>query len=219
MPIKNLTDSNKLLAQTLHDLIKSNDKLSPASLARALSIPTNKITRILNGDVTDPKASTLLQIAHYFGVSINQLLGIDTLQSSNIESHSQTSQLLPVFNLNHRSNSDKPKEWYKWVENDTEGDCYALCIDTDFYEPTFPQNSLLIVHSDLLPDDRCFVIVKNKNNLSHCSIKRFVVDGSETYLYPTNPKLSVEFYDEYVHVITGVVLEVHQKLRTKNKLP
>jgi phosphoglycerate dehydrogenase-like enzyme len=71
MPINILTEpDNLLLAQTLTDLIDQENKLTPAALARKLGIPTNKITRILNGDVTDPKASTLLQIASYFGTEL-----------------------------------------------------------------------------------------------------------------------------------------------------
>ncbi len=71
--------NNFLLAQTLNDLISRGGSLTPAELAKKLGIPTNKITRILNGDVTDPRASTLLQIANCFGININQLLGLEAI--------------------------------------------------------------------------------------------------------------------------------------------
>jgi SOS-response transcriptional repressor LexA len=108
-----------------------------------------------------------------------------------------------------------PIEWYRWVQNDLEGNYYALCIDTDLYEPAFPLNSLLRVNSDLIPDDRSFIVIKKKNNPSHYSIKKYVIDGNAIYLYPINPKLAVEVYDESLYNIAGVVLEVHQKLRSK----
>lgn len=67
-----LNDINQLsLAETLTDLIEREIKLTPAALARKLGIPTNKITRILNGDVTDPKASTLLTLRRRYE---NQLI-------------------------------------------------------------------------------------------------------------------------------------------------
>lgn len=210
--------NNLLLAQTLNDLISRDENLTPAGLARKLGIPTNKITRILNGDVTDPKASTLLQIANCFGININQLLGLEPIIRQEEYGDLTASQMLPIFNLNHMDDQKTPGEWYRWVESELEGNYYALCIDTDLYEPTFLQNSLLIVHADLLPEDRCFVIVKKKNNPSYCSIKKYVVDGAETYFYPINPKLPVEVYDENLYTIDGVILEVHQKLRTRNKL-
>lgn len=217
MSIKIMNEPNNLLlAQTLNDLIKDGN-LTPAALARKLRIPTNKITRILNGDVTDPKASTLLQIANSFGITINQLLGLEPIIRQGEYGNLKASQMLPVFNLNNIDDQKTPREWYRWFENDLEGNYYAICIDTDLYEPTFLQSSLLIINAELLPDDRCFVVIKKKNT-SHCSIKKYVIDGNETYLYPINPKLSVEIYDEHLHTIAGVILEVHQKLRTKNKL-
>ena len=216
MSTKILNESNNLLlAQTLNELISKEGSLTPAGLARKLGIPTNKITRILNGDVTDPKASTLLQIANCFGITINQLLGLESIIRQGEYGDLTASQMLPVFNLNHMDEQKTPKGWYRWVENDLEGDYYALCIDTDLYEPIFPQHALLIINPDLIPDDRSFVVVKNKNNPSHCSIKKYVIDGNETYLYPINPKLSVEIFDETLYTIAGVILEVHQKLRSK----
>lgn len=206
--------NNLLLAQTLNDLINRDGNLTPAALARKLGIPTNKITRILNGDVTDPKASTLLQIAHCFGITINQLLGLEPIVRQGEHGEISASQIVPVFDMSHMDEQKPPKEWYRWVENDLAGNYYALYIDTDLYEPTFHKGSLLIVNPDLTPDDRSFVVVKNQNN-THCVIREYVVDGDRIYLYPINPKLPIENYDNILHKISGVILEIHQKLRTK----
>ena len=127
MPTKIFSEpTNLLLAQTLNDLINSDSKLTPASLARKLRIPTNKITRILNGDVTDPKASTLIQIAECFGITINQLLGLEPISRQGEYGDLTASQLLPVFAMSNMDEQTKPKEWYRWVENTLEGNYYAL---------------------------------------------------------------------------------------------
>lgn len=207
--------SHLLLAQTLNDLIGRDNKLSPAALARALGIPTNKITRILNGDVTDPKASTLLQIASYFGITIEQLLGLEPIvRQGEAASPQSATRSLPVFEFTQEA-SKAPKEWYRWPENEIEGDYYALAIDTDLYEPTFPQNSLLIINSDVEPDDRSYIVVKKADGSSYCSIKKYVLEGGQVYLYPINPKLPVEIFDKNLYTIAGVILEVHRKLRSK----
>ncbi|PWY54575.1 hypothetical protein DGG96_11390 [Legionella qingyii] len=206
--------SQLLLAQTLNDLIGRDRKLSPAALARNLGIPTNKITRILNGDVTDPKASTLVQIANYFNISIEQLLGLEPIVRKGEYEQQEVTRPLPVFEFSKVAQSNSPKEWYRWAENDVDGEYYALAIDTDLYEPTFPQNSLLIINPDIKPDDRSYIVVK-KNGSTHYSIRKYVVEGSESYLYPINPKLPVEIYDESLYTVVGVILEVHQKLRSK----
>lgn len=214
MSTKILNEPHLSLAQTLDALINREIKLSPAALARKLGIPTNKITRILNGDVTDPKASTLLQIASYFEITIEQLMGLEPILPQGEYGELVASQRVPVFEISHSERQQTPKEWYRWAENSIEGDYYALSIDTDLYEPTFPKNSLLIINPDLKPEDRSFVVVRTKTTPSHCTIKKYVIDGNQIYLYPINPKLSVEIYDEVLYTISGVILEVHQKLRS-----
>jgi len=207
--------SQLLLAQTLNELIGRDKKLTPAALARKLGIPTNKITRILNGDVTDPKASTLLQIANHFDITIEQLLGLEPIVPQGAAELTESTRPLPVFEFSKIGQSTFPKEWYRWAENDVDGEYYALAIDTDLYEPTFPKNSMLIINPDIEPDDRSYIVIQKKDNPSHCSIKKYVIEGNKAYLYPINPKLPVEIYDEYLYTITGVILEVHQRLRSK----
>lgn len=217
MSIKILnTPSEILLAQTLTDLINRDGKLTPASLARKLGIPANKITRILNGDVTDPKASTLLQIANCFDITIDQLLGLEPIVKKGEYGELSASQILPVFNISNIDNKTPPIDWYRWVENTTEGNYFSVSIDNDLYEPTFPKGAILIINPDLEPDDRSFILVKKKNNQNYCNIKKYVVDGEQYYLYPINPKLPIETYDKNKHDIIGLILEVHQKLKNKH---
>lgn len=207
--------NNLLLAHTLSDLISRDGNLTPSSLARKLGIPTNKITRILNGDVTDPKASTLLQIANCFGITIDQLLGNESIARTGEYGDLAASQILPIFEMSNMDAQQAPKEWYRWVENEVGGHYFALYVDTDLYEPSFAQGSLLIVNPNLEPDDRSFVVVSKKSNPAHCSIKKYVIDDDKSYLYPINPKLAIDIYDDNLYNISGVILEVHQKLHSK----
>jgi SOS-response transcriptional repressor LexA len=205
--------NNLLLAQTLTDLIHRRNKLTPAALARQLGIPTNKITRILNGDVTDPKASTLLQIANHFGISIEQLLGLEPIIQEGVSEKQEATQSLPVYEFSNpiRTTTD----YYRWASNEVDGEYFALAIDTDLYEPTFPQQSILIVNQDIVPDDRSYVLVKKKDSPQYCSIKKYVLEGNQIYLYPIDPKLPVEIFDKNLYTIAGIVLEVHKRVHSK----
>ncbi|MCL5272445.1 MAG: helix-turn-helix domain-containing protein [Gammaproteobacteria bacterium] len=205
--------SQLLLARTLNELIGRDKKLTPAALARSLGIPTNKITRILNGDVTDPKASTLVQIANYFDISIEQLLGLESIVRQGAYEQQDIARPLPIYEFSRPTRMTN--EWYRWSSNEIDGEYYALAIDTDLYEPTFPQNSLLIVNPDIMPDDRSYIVVKRNDSPEHCSVKKYVVEGNQSYLYPINPKLPVELFDRNLYTVAGVILEVHQKLRSK----
>jgi SOS-response transcriptional repressor LexA len=205
--------NNLLLAQTLTDLIHRGNKLTPAALARQLGIPTNKITRILNGDVTDPKASTLLQIANHFGVSIEQLLGLEPIIRKGVSEKQEATQSLPVYEFSNPIRTTK--DYYRWASNEVDGEYFALAIDTDLYEPTFPQQSILIVNQDIVPDDRSYVLVKKKDSPQYCSIKKYVLEGNQIYLYPIDPKLPVEIFDKNLYTIAGIVLEVHKRVHSK----
>jgi len=64
------------------NLLKLMDGMSEAKLAKAVSVPKATINRIISGRTPDPRAGTLLPIAQYFGVTLEQLLGIVPLPDS-----------------------------------------------------------------------------------------------------------------------------------------
>lgn len=203
-----------LLAETLSELISREGNLTPTSLARKLGIPANKITRILNGDVTDPKASTLLQIANCFDITIDQLLGLEPITKKDEYSHSEISKNIPAYELTNCDSKSKSGKWYRWVENNLAGNYFAISVGTDLYEPTFPKNSFLVINLDIEPEDRSFIVVTKKNNPAYGMIKKYIVDGDKVYLYPIDSKFNVENYDDSYNIL-GVILEVHQKLSKK----
>src|SRR5690606_32116940 len=104
--------------------------------------------------------------------TIEQLLGLEPIiRQGKAELQQTATRSLPVFEFSQKA-SKTPKEWYRWAENEVDGDYYALAIDTDLYEPTFPQNSLLIINPDVEPDDRSYIVVKKADGSSNCSIKK-----------------------------------------------
>lgn len=67
------------LQMNLAKLMKNEDVKSGSDLARQLNISSPSINRILARQVTDPRMSTLILLADYFDVSIDQLLGREQL--------------------------------------------------------------------------------------------------------------------------------------------
>jgi len=55
---------------------------SGSHLARELKIPPPTINRIIAGQVLDPRCSTLVLLADYFDVSIDQLVGREEIDWS-----------------------------------------------------------------------------------------------------------------------------------------
>src|SRR5690349_21258006 len=65
---------NRVLSQLMGDM-------SEAELAKLVNVPKATINRLLSGRTPDPRIGTLTLIAQYFGITIEQLLGITPLPS------------------------------------------------------------------------------------------------------------------------------------------
>ena len=205
-----------MLSQTLDRLIKEDKNLTPAKLARKLGIPKNKITRILNGDVTDPKASTLLQIAQCFNITIDQLLGLDPIMREGEYPDITPSMAIPLIRISNINSTLKPNnwsDWYKWVTNDMSESYYAIELDTNVYSPFFPKDSILIINSDIPLEDGAYIIVNKKIDSFCFLIKKYVIEENKEYLYPIDPKEPIEIYDNLLYNIEGIILEIHRKFK------
>lgn len=55
--------------------------ITEAKLARETNLPQTTINRLLSNQKTDPRINTLIPIAQYFGVSLDELVGIKNLKS------------------------------------------------------------------------------------------------------------------------------------------
>ena len=87
MSTKNYTKMSYRLKRTpdtklrlnLQRLMLKHEVKSGSDLARQLDIPPPTINRIVGGQVNDPRCSTLILLADYFNVTIDQLLGREKL--------------------------------------------------------------------------------------------------------------------------------------------
>ena len=174
--------NNNLLAKTLDKLISSKGGLTPSSLAKQLGIPTNKITRIINGDVTDPKASTLLQIASFFDIGIEQLLGIKPIEISDTIEEVKHSILLPVY---HIESGALTSDWYRWAYDEKKESAVAIRVNTDLYDPIIPLDSTLIVDRNEEILDRSYIVIKDPND-KRFIVRRIIFDGNSKYIHPIN---------------------------------
>src|SRR5580692_3272249 len=75
---KNYMNELLLMFKTLSDnlnLLMARARLSSSELARQLGIPATTIKRIRNNEQANPTITTLIPIAQYFSISLDQLIG------------------------------------------------------------------------------------------------------------------------------------------------
>lgn len=74
---------NSLFAKTLRELMNESGT-SQFQLARAINKTRQTVSQYING-ISEPGYDTLIQIADFFGVSVDYLLGVSTVKSTNTD--------------------------------------------------------------------------------------------------------------------------------------
>lgn len=165
-----------------------------ASKAVGKSQPT--IHRIVQGK-REPGLDTVTSFANYFGLSVDALMNTDLATggtASNVHRGPDIKGTVPVISWVQAGN------WKEVIEAD--GDIkrvpttykvrehtYALRVEGDSMEPTFPRGCLIIVEpdEDALPGQ--YVIVRQAGN--EATFKQLIQDGGTYMLKPINDRYPI----------------------------
>ena len=188
--------------------------MSESALARAVNLPKATIHRVLSGDTPDPRAGTLLPIAQYFNITIEQLMGVTALpkdfplQSANSLDVVEM-PLIPLDSVKQWLNNQyNPENFFKissFSEKILDENCFITQIISDEMAPLFPRKTYLIVKKQRVPKKDEIVVVFH-NNKSSILIRKFTDLKGEQYLIPSNSSYEIIDYDNNVELI-GVVIE------------
>lgn len=216
----NETDAS--LRKVLKHLVLSN-QLSANMLAKTLNLPTPTIQRLLTGEVLDPRASTLMAIADYFCISIDQLLGREKL-SSKYENQDKLAvrlpNTIPIFTLAELNdkNMTKPASWLKWQHQSNPNDqiefnsLFAVAIKNDLYEPIFHTGTFLIINPEIDPRSGDYVLIKFMNDNAPV-IKKYVAEGDCKYLYSLKSDVKTVAFEPNKCKILGIISESYINFR------
>lgn len=193
--------------------LMSDTDINEAELARKTNVPQATINRILLGITRDPRISTMSAIADVFGVTIDQLIGKESLPNpvNGINKNNNYKNFIPIIewheiidyvtscSINCYTHSD----WILIDRKNTDG-CFAL-KSTQSMKPKFRLNSTLIVEAcDQLKDDH--IVIVSFNN-KEPTIRRIKKDGEDIYLIKLNPDRSdlpapIKPSDKIIGVVT-----------------
>lgn len=159
--------------------------INESDLAKKLNVTYNTIHRIVSGTTSDPKLSTLQQIAAYFNVGLDSLL-LDK-QDHPIQ-RADSPYFVPVLtwenaqSVNFHQNF-KRDTWHKWIPVATSEkeiinkDCYAL-ESTRSMQPKFPIGTTFVIKPAEQPLDGDLVLIKFKDDQT-ISLRELVIDSPE----------------------------------------
>ena len=201
------------LAENLCSLLKSHH-LNATSLAQKLDIPMMTIRRLLSGETTDPRISTLKLIADYFRISIDDLIAVGNPPA--IQSLKRTkAHLIPILDWEtaekmislHDLNLPQWKEWQSLSLSEEDAiskNAFALESRPSMY-PRFPKGTIFIIDPDSIPTDGDIVLVKIKKN-NELTLRELHIDPPEWQLRSVISGSNSLQYVKREHEIVGVIL-------------
>lgn len=166
------------LNQNLGFLIKKAG-FSENELARRTGIPQQVISRIARGLNKNPKITTLIVLASYFGVSTSQLLGETPLKQEELMSDKKD---VPFIEWNAFSHT--PLEQLALnskrticIDMPLSHKAFAVTLGDDSMEPKFSKGTLLIIDPDKKPHEGSFVLLYSSTNKTLVLRQVFIKEG------------------------------------------
>ena len=207
---KNAAPINKILK-----LLLAESGIIEAELARQTGLPQTTINRLLLGETFDPRTTTLIPIAKFFGITVGQLVGEEPINPNRIQgaynpTHRAAWSIIPIIDWNNAVSWIFQKEKYnpsnhnEWITTEQENSQEAFALRTlEFMEPRFKRNSIIIVDPKFKFGDGSYVIISI--NGGDATVRRIMKDGSDVSLkklYGTDKPVKLTTRDDIIGTIT-----------------
>lgn len=202
------------LRSVLVELIERYN-ITEAELARAINLPRATINRIKSGKIIDPRSSTLTLIAHYFNISIDQLLGHVPLSYYNQPTANivrvpllEWEQVLSAKVKGEAINSINHETWihFECEKNNRPQSLFALKIKGEAMWPYFDDKSIILVDPQIDAQNRSFIVVYITNT-EEVILRQLLIDGKSKILNPLNSAfapITLSTTDQIIGVVAHV---------------
>lgn len=194
------------------NMLMAKARLSSSELARQIGIPATTIKRIRNNEQSNPTITTLIPIAQYFSISLNQLIGNEDLISD--KEAPIVLYKIPLLSWNecihYSSLTDENYLKQIFTERNVSSKAFALIVednDLDF----FPKESILIIEPNQNPENGDYVVIGNiQHNVA--SIRKYIIEIDRIYLKSLVAGLSVSILTPEYKIL-GVIIQYKVELK------
>ena len=201
-------------AHILKQLMDEQD-ITESELARRTGVGQPVIHRIASGETEDPKVGTLSAIANHFAVSISQLIGDEPLPKNRKTGTHTTSAFgwskAPLISWEdaihwpHNKNVFTELE-FVLTDANTGPHVYALKIKDTTMRPLFPEETILIIDPDKIPEDRDYAII-HISSQKQVIFRQILFDGQSVYAKPLNPDFNIMALLEKNYAFRGALVQ------------
>lgn len=198
---------DEILARNIKKLI-SFSNMTEVELARRAVIPQPTLHKILSGDTSNPRISTIRLLANYFNISVDDLYGDNILEI--IEKPKV--HYIPIISWNDcikgtaYTHNLSSSNWQAWIITEVLGESMYALTSKPSMEPQFPRKTILIVNPAMTPIDGDLIVVHYKGTES-ATVRELSIDGPDKALISLNQKTkNANFLDENVTFL-GVIIQ------------
>lgn len=194
------------------EFLMKKKKINASRLAEVVNVSQPTIHRLLTGKLEDPRLSLLTEIANYFSVSLERLLGRDEQENiTSFNDHYKGLSHVPVIGWNDvvkglHSSDLSPNTWSDWlvVDKNISKNSFALKSKRSM-EPRFPTNSLLIIDPSMEPMDGDLVVVHYQDT-TEATLREIRLDGPKKELLQITGEPLANEISQNIEIL-GVVVQ------------
>lgn len=179
------------------NLLMRAENIYPTELARRTNVAQPTIQRLVNGTVKNPQQETLAELAKFFSITVDQLVGkepIPALEAKKFASKAYQDNVrsIPLLGWNEYKdtmNLDDQQVKQIWLDiHDIHvgPKAFALSMKDASMEPQFRKDTILIFDPDITPKDRNFVVVKLKQH-EDMIFRQLLIDEPDYFLKSLSP--------------------------------
>ncbi len=211
-------EGNELLPfdrlKSILDNLLTENKLSIVQLSKNTGVPVTTIKRIKYSKDPNPTINSLLPIANFFSLTVNQLIGLEPFPKE---------RSLGVYQENKALWTRVPligwESILEWLENknscilndhittdvELSSTAFALVVSEDNWI-TFPKGINLIIDPEKEPKHKSYIIVFNKLLAAPFFYQLLTFDGAY-YLKPPHVDYKTVPYDKDIYDFKGTLIQ------------
>jgi SOS-response transcriptional repressor LexA len=175
-------------------------KIRTAELARRINLPQPTVHRIVSGTSPNPHMSSLIPLAKFFEVSIEQLKGLESIpwlrKDHAVRLFRPEWHEVPMLSIEQApqwaSIMGDEKQHYQlpsvYTDAKVSDHAFGILMPDSSMEPQFMSGSTLIIDPEQPPRDRHFILIQ-LHAQPLALFRQLLIDGNQRYLKPLNPDL------------------------------
>jgi SOS-response transcriptional repressor LexA len=204
----------KKLNNRLEQLIKERG-INTHQLHKHTGIPLSTLHRLRLNKENNPTLASVVPIAKYFKVTVDQLIGINPLEKDNAIADGIKVPIIAWKNALKCKKYKSEQAFSSVLVTDISlsDECYALLIKKhqNLQWTNLPASSLLIIDTKLEPNNRDFIIAKEKN-LFLPQLYQILIFEAKHYLKTSDSKSEIiPFTNNYKTL--GIVVQIRMNYK------